>query len=93
MAPTIVPAFAKRQVGKVTKYIRARAQHEYNEMWLKVETRLWQSKDYIKSSTSVRIYADVGNWFNSYKKMRAREASADTLSKVNTSPICLVDIH
>ncbi|KAF2825242.1 hypothetical protein CC86DRAFT_407464 [Ophiobolus disseminans] len=82
MAPNIVPAFVKRQAGNVANYIRARAQHEYNEMALKVETGIWQSKDHIKASTPVRMYTGVGNWFNGYKKTRAREATADALSKI-----------
>jgi len=93
MAPTIVPAFAKRQVGKVTNYIRARAQHEYNEASLKLETGLWQSKDYLRSAMPVRIYTDLGKMFTNYKKMKAKEAAADPLSKVCTSPGSLAHFH
>jgi hypothetical protein len=44
MALTVVTGFVMRHMGRVTSYVRARAQHEYNELSLNVETKLWQIK-------------------------------------------------
>jgi hypothetical protein len=57
MAPIHIDptTIVKRQAGKVTHYLRARAQHEYNEASLQIETKLRQSKVHISDIMASKI--------------------------------------
>ncbi|KAH7070084.1 hypothetical protein FB567DRAFT_539835 [Paraphoma chrysanthemicola] len=75
MAPIFVnpSAAVTRHTGKITQYLRIRAQQEYEEASLQLETKLRQSKDLIVGG---KAYKDIGKAYNNFKTWHDRKPVA-----------------
>jgi hypothetical protein len=62
--------FIKRTASTMHRYFRARAEHEYNEVSLQLETKLRETKEYFKDTVPGKIYTDIGKVYSSFMRMR-----------------------
>lgn len=64
----------KRTAGNLHRYVRAPAEHEYNEVSLHLETKVRVAKDYLQNTAPGKVYTDIGKVFSSYKRMRQQQS-------------------
>jgi hypothetical protein len=62
--------FIKRTASTMHQYLRARAEHEYNELSLQLETKMRETKEYFKDNVPRKVYTDIGKVYGSFTRMR-----------------------